>query len=927
MSLGGRGELRDWEIFNRPDKGKSPGYAFPAIWAQVGDAKPVARVLEARFAPPYQAASGLSPSNVSGLARLDSATFIGEYPLATVNFHDRKLPVRVTLEAFTPIIPLEADDSGLPIAVLRYKVRNPNKQSAKVSIAFSLDSPAGIDLRSRSGSNRAVADARVNEFRTGAGLRGLFMTNPAAEKDHPAAGSLALCVLGDQGNVTNLRGWPRAKWWASPLLFWDDFSEDGQLGPEADQRNSVGSVCLQREIAAGAEAEFTFLLAWHFPNRTPAWCGWSASQGRGKRSHRQPLLQRASATPGRPPNTPPLNLPSLEKRMRQFLTAIRETTLPAAVKEAAMANISTLATPVCFRTADGKFRGFEGANDDRGCCFGNCTHVWNYESVTQHLFPSLARSQREAGFELAGRMDGVLPIRINVPEGKQTGGITAIDGTMGQIIRTYLDWQLSGDMAWLRSIWPNVRKAMEFSWVEGGWDGDRDGVAEGVQHNTFDVEFYGPNPMCGIYYLGGLRACEEMARALGESAFAQTCHDLFTRGSKWIDDNLFNGQYYIQKVQGIPVEKIAKPLVSRGGAEDPEHPDFQAADGCLSDQLVGQYVAGVAGLGPLVDAAKIRKTLQSIWKYNYRMSLTEHQSVERIYALNDEAGLLLYDYGPAKRPRIPFPYFSEVWTGFEYEVAALFLTYGMEKEGLEIVRNTRLRYDGERRNPWDELECGHHYVRAMAAWSCLLAAERFSVSRLQPEPSPPPPKCALRTSHPSGRLLPVGARSRRSSAMAGPASASPYSPASFPAQAWSWPAGPQPVRSPPPSSAPKCCRTNSSRGREVSPSSSLPPSSLLRATRWSLKPDPCRVLPHCSHSSAVSSEPERPLSCFMPRGCSSRAARVSRSSQMIKAARWSIHTWPRRPASTPRKSSAAVTAADSPTSSPRPGACWPIPRR
>jgi len=724
VSLGGRGELRDWEIFNRPDKGKSPGYAFPAIWAQVGSAKPIARVLEAKFAPPYQAASGLSPSNVSGLARLDSATFIGEYPLATVNFHDRKLPVRVTLEAFTPIIPLEADDSGLPVAVLRYKVRNPNKQPAKVSIAFSLDSPAGIDLRNRAGGNRPIADARVNELRTGAGLRGLFMTNPAAAKDHPAAGSLALCVLGEQGNVTSLRGWPRAKWWASPLLFWDDFSEDGQLGPEPDQRNSVGSVCLQREIAAGAEAEYSFLLAWHYPNRTPAWCGWSAPKGEENQvignyysTRFRDAWQAAEFAAA--------NLPSLEKRMRQFLTAIRETTLPAAVKEAAMANISTMATPVCFRTADGKFRGFEGASDDRGCCHGNCTHVWNYESVSQHLFPSLARSQREAGFELAGRMDGVLPIRINLPEGKQTGGITAIDGTMGQIIRTYLDWQLSGDMAWLRSIWPNVRKAMEFSWVAGGWDGDRDGVAEGVQHNTFDVEFYGPNPMCGIYYLGGLRACEEMARALGESSFAQTCHDLFARGSKWIDDNLFNGQYYIQKVQGIPVEKTAKPLVSRGGAEDPEHPDFQAADGCLSDQLVGQYVAGVAGLGPLVDAAKIRKTLQSIWKYNYRMSLDEHQSVERIYALNDEAGLLLYDYGPAKRPKVPFPYFSEVWTGFEYEVASLFLTYGMEKEGLEIIRNTRLRYDGERRNPWDELECGHHYVRAMAAWSCLLASNGF----------------------------------------------------------------------------------------------------------------------------------------------------------------------------------------------------------
>ena len=323
-------------------------------------------------------------------------------------------------------------------------------------------------------------------------------------------------------------------------------------------------------------------------------------------------------------------------------------------------------------------------------------------------------------------MDGVLPIRVQLPEGKQTGGITATDGTMGQIIRTYLDWRLCGDNDWLRAIWPNVKKAMEFAWVEGGWDGDRDGVTEGVQHNTYDVEFYGPNPMCGIYYLGGLRACEEMARAARRGRRSPgSAARLFERGSKWIDENLFNGQYYIQKVQGIPADKIAKPLRSRGGAEDSEHPDFQVGEGCLADQLVGQYVATVAGLGSLVDPAKIRKTLESIYKYNYRHSLDEHDSVERIYALNDEAGLLLCDYGPAKRPKIPFPYFSEVWTGFEYEVAALMLYYGMEKEGLEIIRNTRLRYDGERRNPWDELECGHHYVRAMAAWSGILALNGF----------------------------------------------------------------------------------------------------------------------------------------------------------------------------------------------------------
>ncbi len=147
VALGGRGQLLDWEIFNRPDKGKSISYAFPSIWAQAGKSKPIARVLEARLMPPYEAASGLSPNQVSGLTRLEDATFTGEYPLAKIAFHDRDLPVKVALEAFTPIIPLDADESGLPMAVLRYVVTNTSKEAAKVSIAFSMENAAGVDLR------------------------------------------------------------------------------------------------------------------------------------------------------------------------------------------------------------------------------------------------------------------------------------------------------------------------------------------------------------------------------------------------------------------------------------------------------------------------------------------------------------------------------------------------------------------------------------------------------------------------------------------------------------------------------------------------------------------------------------------------------------------------------------------------------------
>jgi non-lysosomal glucosylceramidase len=722
ISLGGRGQLRDWEIFNRPDKGRSPEYAFASIWARAGSRKPVAHVLEARLMPPYEGPDGLGSKNAPGLTRLESATFTGEFPLAQINFRDSRLPVEVSLEAFSPFIPLDADDSGLPVAILRYRVHNPGRDPATVSIAWSLDNPVGAGYQDR--AQHSPGEHRLNEYRESAGLKGLLMSNPSMPASDPQAGSLALCLVKPEGKLTYLRGWIDAKWWTSPLLFWDDFTADGLLGPEAPQRKPTGSLCLQQEIAPGTEAAYTFMLAWHFPNRTPAWSGWTAPKGEENTIIGNYYCTRFAGA-WEAAEYAASKLPDLEARTRRFAAAMRESTIPPAVRDAAMSTLSTLVTQTSFRTADGEFHGFEGSNDHRGCCFGNCTHVWNYETATQHLFPTLARSLRKAAFGFSEDEQGAMRHRQLLPDGKERYGYAAADGQMGQIIKAYIDWRLSGDTAWLRDLWPRIQRAVGFAWVPGGWDGERRGVMDGVQHNTYDVEFYGPNPLCGIYYLGALRAAEEMARAVRDQQAAADYHKLFESGSKWIDANLFNGHYYIQKVRGIPKDKIAPATVGDMGADNPDKPEFQLGDGCLLDQLMGQYLADVAGLGPLVGPDHIRETLKSIWQFNYKRQLYDHDSVQRTYVLNDEAALVVCDYGTGKRPEVPFPYFAEAWTGLEYQAAATMIYAGMVREGVEVFENSRRRYDGERRNPWDEAECGHHYARAMSAWSGVLALSGF----------------------------------------------------------------------------------------------------------------------------------------------------------------------------------------------------------
>ncbi len=741
VSLGGRGELRDWEIMNVPGKGYSTvvkGNDAPFFAIHTRDEKGTSNtkaLLGPLYDSEYQDKEGRSVNN-HGLPRFDHATFESTYPFGMVSLSDNQMPVKIRMVGYNPLIPGDADASGIPMAILQYEIENLTESDLSVSIAGSLRNFIGKDGREvqedwKGDQVPMGASGNINIYRESGSVSGIYMFSEGVQKEHPAWGTLALTTPDEEAGKVTYRTSSIPNSWGHALLdFWDDFSVDGLLtekNERADQ-DPMASLAVQKTLKAGERAVFTFYLTWHFPNRQ-TWGGWSNDPGDRVGNYYTTQYKDAWEVIEKEVS----RLPDLTSKTEVFVNAIMTSSYPEVVKEAALFNLSTLRSQTVFRTEDGLMFGWEGVMDRFGSCYGSCTHVWNYENATAFLFNDLARSMRDVEFGYATNEKGRMSFRVNLPlEHAQNSPYAAADGQMGTIMKFYREWQLSGDQVFLEKHWEKVKAALAFAWIEGGWDANQDGVMEGVQHNTMDIEYFGPNPQMQFWYLGALRAGEKMALAMEEQAFAEKCKKLYVQGGIMTDSLIFNGEYYFHKLEPVKSKKdIARGLMANMGTKELQNPDYQLMNGCLVDQLVGQYMAHVLDLGYLADTAHIRSAYRSILAYNSRDDMSNHFNNMRSYAMGNEKALLMASWPHGGRPEIPFPYWSEVMTGFEYAAAIGMLYEGMEEEGLEVMQNIRDRYNGSKRNPFDEAECGHHYARAMASWSSVLALSGFHYSAVE----------------------------------------------------------------------------------------------------------------------------------------------------------------------------------------------------
>jgi non-lysosomal glucosylceramidase len=749
VSLTGSGRLIDWSIRNRPAIHQFNGYSHFAIKAEQDGRLLGARVLNG----PYEGIPTGSPSarkfdgfgfganrdSMAGVPHFDDVTFIGRFPVAELEFHHASFPGLVRMTAFSPFIPHNDRDSSMPVALFTFSIENTTDASIEYTFASTLGNYG--------------CDSGIHTFIRKNGLSILHFTS-ADTGNAEQRGDLAITT--DEDDVEHVDYHFRGQWFDSLARYWREFAQAGRMRehryekPRAVrnmfQQPEHGTLAARIRVPPGETRQVRFSISWNYPlgsiywfNRDqpgsppyagtpPTWKNYYATQWADSAASGTDAFRRWD---------------TLEAQTFTFRDSLFGSSLPTEILDAVSGTLGILRSATLIRLEGGEIWGWEGQHIQEGSCEGSCTHVWNYQQALANLFPALERTLRETEFTYNQLPSGGLTFRQRLPLGSGFDIIgPCADGHFGAIIKAYREWKNLGDDLWLKRFWPNIKRAIEYAWSPDNpdkWDPDKTGVLWGRQHHTLDMELFGPSSWLTTIYLAALTAGSIMADVMGDPAFAGECRELAARGGAYVDRELFNGRYYAQKIdlsdrsvllpfaQRQKAGVLSEPFMEAYWSEEYAEIKYQIGEGCLADQILGQWHADIAGLGDLLDPGNVRTALKTVFNENYRPSLRDHFNPCRVYAYEDEAGLLncTWPDGTTK-PALPVPYAEEVWTGLEYMMASHLIQRGLVDEGLTIVRAARARHDGSRRNPWNDMECGSYYIRALSSYALVDAYSGLS---------------------------------------------------------------------------------------------------------------------------------------------------------------------------------------------------------
>ncbi|MGS2722304.1 GH116 family glycosyl-hydrolase [Porticoccus sp. GXU_MW_L64] len=718
--LGGDGQLWHWDVFKA--YGGSGEIIDPRGY-HYKEPVSVKSPMDQGFALKIETADGGSQVRRLDASGFANVGFQGQYPIGRVEYGDADAPVTVVLEAYSPFIPLDENNSGLPATVVEYSVTNTSDKPIEVSLAGWLENKVcRYDDEAGKGIRRNDVSTSGNAL-----LLSCF-ADQAEGAECPSTlegyGNMTLALLDSADSDLSCAVIDSAAETVEAQVFEQLEQTAAASASQPFGTKTVGALGRTLELAPGETQTVKFAISWYFPKYSGGYVFHSTMESlpdlEKLRRHYAAQFESSLAVIEYLAE----NFADLSSKTRLWTDTWYDSSLPHWFLDRIFLNTSTLATQTCHWFDTGRFWAWEGVD----CCQGTCQHVWQYAQTISRLFPAFERSLREdIDFGIAFCEDGSIEYRadcniggdVDMKSENNADAFFAADGQLGTIIRVYREHSMCADSGFLTRIWPKVKKSMEFMMT---LDKNEDGLLDDPQFNTLDTSWHGEIPWISSLFLAGLAACKQMATEMGDSEFAERCNTRLEAGRKNIVEQLYNGEYFVHQ-------------------PDPSRPEaMNLTEGCYIDQVFGQGYAAQLGLERVIPEAESVSALKSLWKYNYTPDVGPYREkfkeVEggRWYAMPGEGGLLMCTWPKNDCNRADFEqkilgldvtsegYLNECMSGFEYQVASHMMAEGLVEESLAVTRTIHDRYNARERNPWNEVECSDHYSRAMACYGVFLNA-------------------------------------------------------------------------------------------------------------------------------------------------------------------------------------------------------------
>ncbi len=701
--LSGDGRLWLWDIFNANQEGVDPKVVNYGEWKNIHSRDGANYIV-----PSLSSSPNLSPIDQGIILHIhyrgnkiskqlikgqwDEIAFEATYPIATIYYTSKELPIQVKVNVFSPFIPLEENHSSYPATIYSINIENISEEKIEVEvIGFIQNKTAPISAKN-------TTYYYVNKTYKSQATTGVYSscekqdgTIPTDIMQKPDVGNLTIASLdphaipiadfnyslqNDSNNTTHTTHTP-------------------PIAKKEIDKKLLGAISIKKTIQPNTSKSYHFIYAWFFKNLD---LGLPHPEDKGR--YYQNYFNDAKEVAIDIVN----KFNYLTETTRLWQDTWYQSSLPWWYLERTLCNISTLATTTCHRFKSGRFYAWEGV----GCCPGTCTHVWEYAFAIGRLFPHLEKiTRQQVDYGIAFQPDGSIWYRAEFD--KQP----AVDGQSGIILRTYISHKMSTDNTFLASIWDKVKLATQFLMKLAK---DKDGLINTPLMNTLDAKWYGKISWICSLGIAAVAAAEQMAIDMNDKTFATDCASFVSTGTATFNELLFNGQYFIHL-----------PDPTKGKKE------FGSYNTSLIDQVLGQSWAWQADLGQLFDTEKIRSALQILFQYNFQKDvgpLLKKEGIGRPYAIPGEAGMVMdanvkNDTNPYGNVSWTAMYFHECMTGFEHQVAAHLMAEGMVIPSMTVTAAIHNRYNASKRNPFNEIECSDHYARAMASYGSFIAASGF----------------------------------------------------------------------------------------------------------------------------------------------------------------------------------------------------------